>query len=85
METQEDGDLCFPQLLNASCRKPVRPQHEVMLTYVLLSSISLLTTALNLAVIVSIAHFKYIHSFVFLPAKDVGSAAPVISCNVTDD
>ncbi|XP_075887305.1 trace amine-associated receptor 13c-like [Nelusetta ayraudi] len=62
METQEGGDLCFPQLLNTSCRKPVRPQHEVMLTYVLLSSISLLTTALNLAVIVSIAHFKQLHT-----------------------
>lgn len=67
METLEGGDLCFPQLLNTSCKKPLRPQHEVMLTYVLLSTISLLTTALNLAVIVSIAHFKYMQSFVVYP------------------
>lgn len=64
MATWEGGDLCFPQLLNTSCRKPLRPQHEVTLTYALLSTISLLTTALNLAVLVSIAHFKYIHGFV---------------------
>lgn len=62
METLDGGDLCFPQLLNASCRKPLRPQHEVLLTSVLLSTISLLTTTLNLAVIVSIAHFKYVRS-----------------------
>lgn len=64
METWEGGDLCFPQLLNTSCRRPPRPQHEVVLTYVLLSTISLVTIALNLAVIVSIAHIKYIQSFV---------------------
>lgn len=82
METREGGDLCFPQLLNASCRRPVRPQHEVMLTYVLLSSISLLTTVLNLAVIVSIAHFKYTH-FVLFACEEcrIGRASHFVQCD----
>ncbi|XP_044073853.1 trace amine-associated receptor 13c-like [Siniperca chuatsi] len=62
METLEGTELCFPQLLNTSCRKPVRPHFEAMLIYVLLSSISLLTAALNLLVIISISHFKQLHT-----------------------
>ncbi|TKS67828.1 hypothetical protein D9C73_000848 [Collichthys lucidus] len=58
MEILEGSELCFPQLHNISCRKPIRPHFETMLTYVLLSSISLLTAALNLLVIISISHFK---------------------------
>ncbi|XP_035459755.1 trace amine-associated receptor 13c-like [Scophthalmus maximus] len=62
METQREGaDLCYPQL-NNSCRKPAHPQTEAMLIYVLLSSVSLLTVALNLLVIISIAHFRQLHT-----------------------
>ncbi|XP_073330284.1 trace amine-associated receptor 13c-like [Pagrus major] len=62
METLEGTDLCFPQLLNSSCRKPIRPHFETMLIYILLSFISLLTAALNLLVIISISHFKQLHT-----------------------
>ncbi|XP_026232821.1 trace amine-associated receptor 8a-like, partial [Anabas testudineus] len=54
--------LCFPQLLNSSCVKTKRPQDEAMLIYVLLFSISVLTTSLNLLVIISISHFKQLHT-----------------------
>ncbi|XP_056290460.1 trace amine-associated receptor 13c-like [Pseudoliparis swirei] len=61
MKTLE-AELCFPQLLNSSCRKPMRPHSLSMLTYILLSSISLLTVTLNLLVIISISHFKQLHT-----------------------
>ncbi|KAM6955002.1 trace amine-associated receptor 13c-like [Lycodopsis pacificus] len=60
MEAPEGADFCFPLLLNNSCRKPVPPQSDGML--VLLSFISLLTAALNLLVIISISHFRQLHS-----------------------
>ncbi|XP_030283400.1 trace amine-associated receptor 4-like isoform X3 [Sparus aurata] len=62
METLRGTDLCFPQLLNSSCRKPTRPHFETMLIYILLSFIALLTAALNLLVIISISHFKQLHT-----------------------
>ncbi|XP_077946553.1 trace amine-associated receptor 13c-like [Gasterosteus aculeatus] len=62
METLVGTELCFPQLINTSCRKPIRPQLEAMLIYIVLSSISLLTVALNLLVIISISHFKQLHT-----------------------
>ncbi|XP_031156182.1 trace amine-associated receptor 13c-like [Sander lucioperca] len=62
METLEGTDLCFPQLLNTSCRKPMRPHFESMLIYILLSSISLLTVTLNLLVIISISHFRQLQT-----------------------
>ncbi|XP_071398135.1 trace amine-associated receptor 13c-like [Centroberyx affinis] len=62
METLEGGELCFPQLLNTSCRKPMRPHSEVMLLFILLSSISLLTVSLNLLVIISISHYRQLHT-----------------------
>ncbi|KAM9347733.1 trace amine-associated receptor 13c-like [Symphorus nematophorus] len=62
METLEGSELCFPQLLNTSCTKPVRPHFEAMLTQILLFFISLLTAALNLLVIISISHFKQLQT-----------------------
>ncbi|KAM9347724.1 trace amine-associated receptor 8a-like [Symphorus nematophorus] len=62
MDTLEGTELCFPQLLNTSCTKPMRVHSEAMLTYILLSFISLLTAALNLLVIISISHFKQLHT-----------------------
>ncbi|XP_076603409.1 trace amine-associated receptor 13c-like [Chaetodon auriga] len=62
METPKENELCFPQLLNTSCRKPERPYSGVVLIYILLSFISLLTVTLNLLVIISISHFKQLHT-----------------------
>uniref|UniRef100_UPI0009B3612B trace amine-associated receptor 4-like n=1 Tax=Monopterus albus TaxID=43700 RepID=UPI0009B3612B len=62
METSEETELCFPQLLNASCVKPKRPHFETILTDSVLYSISLLTALLNLLVIISVSHFKQLHT-----------------------
>nr|XP_033486431.1 trace amine-associated receptor 13c-like [Epinephelus lanceolatus] len=61
MQTLDEAELCFPQLLNSSCRKPTRPRSGVTLFY-FLSLISVLTTALNLLVIISISHFRQLHT-----------------------
>ncbi|KAK2814324.1 hypothetical protein Q5P01_000616 [Channa striata] len=58
----EEAELCFPQLLNTSCKKFTRPQSESMLIYILMSFISLFTVILNLLVIVSISHFRQLHT-----------------------
>ncbi|XP_053184762.1 trace amine-associated receptor 8a-like [Scomber japonicus] len=62
METPDAVELCFPQLLNNSCRKPMVSQPDALLSYILLSSISLLTVTLNLLVIISISHFRQLHN-----------------------
>ncbi|KAF3696460.1 Trace amine-associated receptor 7a [Channa argus] len=58
----EEIELCFPQLLNTSCKKHTRPHSESMLIYILMSYISLLTVVLNLLVIISISHFRQLHT-----------------------
>ncbi|XP_026232547.1 trace amine-associated receptor 13c-like [Anabas testudineus] len=62
MESLEGAELCFPQLINTSCKKPTQRHTENISVYILLSSISLLTVALNLLVIISISHFRQLHS-----------------------
>ncbi|XP_053184760.1 trace amine-associated receptor 13c-like [Scomber japonicus] len=62
METPDTAELCFPQLLNNSCRKPMVSQSDALLSYILLSSMSLLTVTLNLLVIISISHFRQLHN-----------------------
>ncbi|XP_026150749.1 trace amine-associated receptor 8a-like, partial [Mastacembelus armatus] len=57
----EETELCFPQL-NTSCVKPKRPLSDTVLIYMILSFIAMLTAALNLLVIISISHFKQLHT-----------------------
>ncbi|KAJ3593710.1 hypothetical protein NHX12_006044 [Muraenolepis orangiensis] len=59
----DDGTaLCFPQSHNESCQRPVRPHSEAVLYYTALSSVALLTVALNLLVVISISHFRQLHT-----------------------
>ncbi|XP_029937209.1 trace amine-associated receptor 13c-like [Myripristis murdjan] len=62
METPEGAELCFPQLLNTSCGKPKPPESEAMIIHILMSFIALLTVALNLLVIISISHYRQLHT-----------------------
>ncbi|KAM9710540.1 trace amine-associated receptor 9-like [Menidia menidia] len=57
----EERELCFPHI-NSSCRKPIRSKADDLLNYSVLPLISLLTTILNLLVIISISHFKQLHT-----------------------
>ncbi|KAM3850144.1 trace amine-associated receptor 13c-like [Diretmus argenteus] len=61
METLEGAELCFPQL-NTSCRRRTTPHSDSMLLYILLSSSSLITVFLNMLVIISISHFRQLHT-----------------------
>ncbi|XP_041858016.1 trace amine-associated receptor 13c-like [Melanotaenia boesemani] len=61
MEILDEAKLCVPHL-NSSCRRPTHPPTTVMLIYVLLSSVSFITVALNLLVIISISHFRQLHT-----------------------
>ncbi|XP_067371897.1 trace amine-associated receptor 6-like [Channa argus] len=58
----EEDELCFPQLLNASCRRPKPPDFDTLFVYILLFFISLLTAALNLLLIIAISHYRQLHS-----------------------
>ncbi|XP_041663794.1 trace amine-associated receptor 6-like [Cheilinus undulatus] len=62
MESLEETELCFPQLLNASCRKMPHPKYVSMLIYTILSIICVITASLNLLVIISISHYKKLHT-----------------------
>ncbi|XP_034066655.1 trace amine-associated receptor 8a-like [Gymnodraco acuticeps] len=62
METSQMDELCFPQLFNKSCRKPTPAQSDILLAYFLQSFITLITAALNLLVIISISHFRQLHT-----------------------
>ncbi|KAM4557864.1 trace amine-associated receptor 13c-like [Odontesthes bonariensis] len=61
MQTEE-SEFCFPELLNSSCRKSRRPHSVSIIISITLSSISVLTVTLNLLVIISISHFKKLHT-----------------------
>ncbi|XP_068186109.1 trace amine-associated receptor 13c-like [Antennarius striatus] len=62
METMEEVELCFPELFNVSCKKPKHPHSDAALIYVLMSFTSVIAATLNLLVIISISHFKKLHT-----------------------
>ncbi|XP_026076416.1 trace amine-associated receptor 13c-like [Carassius auratus] len=59
----EDHEIqyCFPAI-NSSCIKGKRSSHEYNIIYVFVSVLSAWTVFLNLLVIISISHFKKLHS-----------------------
>ncbi|XP_057709014.1 trace amine-associated receptor 13c-like [Corythoichthys intestinalis] len=62
MESVNQSELCFPLLANLSCRKSSSSfSGGVFVTFVL-PLVSILTVLLNLIVIVSISHFRQLHT-----------------------
>ncbi|XP_015822354.3 trace amine-associated receptor 13c-like [Nothobranchius furzeri] len=62
MEFLDKDELCFPKLINTSCKKSMQLHSENIFIYVLLSCISFVTITLNLLVIISISHFRQLHT-----------------------
>ncbi|XP_065113395.1 trace amine-associated receptor 13c-like [Paramisgurnus dabryanus] len=61
-ETEDhETQYCFPAI-NSSCIKTKRPTHEYNIMYVFFSLLSACTVFLNLLVIISISHFKKLHT-----------------------
>ncbi|KAK7893297.1 hypothetical protein WMY93_022449 [Mugilogobius chulae] len=57
----EGWSWCFPHL-NSSCRRLQQPHSSTVLLYTLLAFVSVLTVTLNLLVIISISHFRQLHT-----------------------
>ncbi|XP_034741162.1 trace amine-associated receptor 13c-like [Etheostoma cragini] len=62
MEVEDGAELCFPQFPNTSCRKPSSSWPQTLLIYIVCYSISLTTVTLNLLIIISISHFRQLHT-----------------------
>ncbi|XP_065113536.1 trace amine-associated receptor 13c-like [Paramisgurnus dabryanus] len=61
-ETEDhETQYCFPAI-NSSCIKTKRSTHEYNIMYVFFSLLSACTVFLNLLVIISISHFKKLHT-----------------------
>uniref|UniRef100_A0A8C5DE75 G-protein coupled receptors family 1 profile domain-containing protein n=1 Tax=Gouania willdenowi TaxID=441366 RepID=A0A8C5DE75_GOUWI len=61
-KSKKKKNLCYPHLGNSSCRRIVRSHSVSVLLHIILSSISVLTVTLNLLVIISISHFRKLHT-----------------------
>nr|XP_020487614.1 trace amine-associated receptor 7f-like [Labrus bergylta] len=62
MEVEVGAELCFPHLFNTSCKKPTTSLAENLFLLVLFPSTSLLIVALNLLIIISVFHFRQLHT-----------------------
>ncbi|XP_061924499.1 trace amine-associated receptor 13c-like [Entelurus aequoreus] len=62
MEKEDLSQLCFPQLINISCRKPASHWSEGVLLNVFLAIICISIVILNLLVIISISFFRQLHT-----------------------
>ncbi|KAM4559199.1 trace amine-associated receptor 13c-like [Odontesthes bonariensis] len=62
MEMQDGAELCFPHLSNSSCKKPDYSLSELVLLHIILFSISVLTVMFNLLVIISVSHYRQLHT-----------------------
>ncbi|XP_032363287.1 trace amine-associated receptor 13c-like [Etheostoma spectabile] len=62
MEVEDGAELCFPQFPNTSCRKPSSPWPQTLLIYIVWYSLSLTTVTLNLLIIISVSHFRQLHT-----------------------
>ncbi|XP_060909543.1 trace amine-associated receptor 13c-like [Labrus mixtus] len=62
MKVKVGAELCFPHLFNASCKKPTTILVENVYLLLLFPSASLLTVALNLLIIISVFHFRHLHT-----------------------
>ncbi|XP_061924501.1 trace amine-associated receptor 13c-like [Entelurus aequoreus] len=62
MMEEYQPELCFPQLINISCKKSMSHWSEGVLLNVLLAIICIITVVLNLLVIISISHFRQLHT-----------------------
>ncbi|XP_028250385.1 trace amine-associated receptor 13c-like [Parambassis ranga] len=60
-EVSDGSDLCFPELLNTSCRKPTLSQSYVVFICFLMC-VSVLIVSLNLLVIISVSHFRQLQT-----------------------
>uniref|UniRef100_I3KH18 G-protein coupled receptors family 1 profile domain-containing protein n=1 Tax=Oreochromis niloticus TaxID=8128 RepID=I3KH18_ORENI len=61
-QERKGAELCFPQRPNSSCGKPTLHWSKAVLLYSVLFCISLITVALNLLVIISVSHFRQLHT-----------------------
>ncbi|KAK7913713.1 hypothetical protein WMY93_013924 [Mugilogobius chulae] len=55
---RKDREKCYKE----SCARTSRPELETTFIYIVLSTITVLTVVLNLLVIISIAHFRQLHT-----------------------